>query len=125
MEEILHPVYHHETFSEKEKSKGFVKIISPLKGEKEASNEQETRVEPVVEGTIPIHADYPVGASITARSSIFVWNAGADDAVKAKTDGKSEEDGAFLSDVDAEDELFFESIGGEETEAVSLDASPK
>lgn len=34
-------------------------------------------------------------------------------------------DGAFLSDVDAEDEIFFESIGGEKAEAVSLDASPK
>ena len=90
MEERLHPAYHHETFSEKEKSKGFVKIISPLKGGKEASNEQETRVEPVLEGTIPIHADYLVGASITVWSSIFVWNAGADDVVEAKTDRKVE-----------------------------------
>lgn len=47
-------------------------IIGPLKGGKKALNEQETRAEPVVEGTVFIHADFLFGASIVAPGKILV-----------------------------------------------------
>ena len=46
-------------------------IISPPKDGEEASNEQETRAEPAVENTIPLHAVFPFDASIIAPGTIF------------------------------------------------------
>lgn len=150
----LEPVYHHGTVMEEEKRRGFVTIISPLKGGRDATPEQERAAEPAVEGTIPIHADFLFGASIIPPGKDFVWNVGGDDAVSVKRDRKvyvylpssqkgqmgkkariqlnsstndwimEEGDGLFVSEVDAGDELFFESVGNEEAEVVVLDANP-
>lgn len=144
----LKPIYHHGTFPEEEKKKGFVTIISPLKGGIRASKEQEAKAEPVVQGTIPVHADLLFGAGIIAPGKTFVWNVGGADAVKAEKDRKvyvylpqlkggqsqislngdesilSEGDGAFITSVNARDEISFTSIGKEEAEVVVLDANP-
>ena len=61
-------------------------IISPLEGGKEASNEEGKRAQLVVEGTIPIQAEFLFGAIIIGPDKIFVRN--VDDAIKAKTDRK-------------------------------------
>ncbi len=65
----LPPTYHTMTFPEEAKRNGFVTIISPLKSGPGATADEEKAAVPLVEGTIPIHADLVMGASIIAKGS--------------------------------------------------------
>ena len=67
----LHPMYHHELFSEKER-RVFVMIRSPLKDEKRVPKKQETKAERVMKGTIRIHIDSYFGASVSAPDRKYV-----------------------------------------------------
>ncbi|KAI9807882.1 MAG: hypothetical protein M1825_005188 [Sarcosagium campestre] len=143
----LPPTYHTSTFDEESKRKGFVTIISPLKGGKTATPEQEKAAEPTVPGSIPVHADLLMGASIIPQGSTYSWKIGGGDAVTSTSDRKvyvhfpmttggkakvrlptdktvlSEGDGAFVSGVNAGDELQIESIGDSAAEVVVLDSN--
>ncbi|KAL9110523.1 MAG: hypothetical protein Q9227_004881 [Pyrenula ochraceoflavens] len=148
----LTPRYHSETFSEDEKRKGFVPIITPLKAGINASKEEEAAAVPAVDGTIPIHADLVFSAGIIGKGQKFGYAVGgpkeaavnsADRKVyvhvpmtkegKAKIklvgSGSKEEallmnegDGAFVEKVNTGDELTFESVGDEEAEVLVLDS---
>ncbi|KAI0597194.1 RmlC-like cupin domain-containing protein [Biscogniauxia sp. FL1348] len=141
----LPPRYHTRHFADEDKRRAFVPILSPLKGGPEASSEQEAAAEPTIEGTIPIHADFVMGAGIIAPQQTFEWLVGA----KATADGKrkvyvhvpmtkggrarvrldgradilSEGDGAFVEGVAAGDRLAVESVGEVEAEVVVLDTA--
>ncbi|KAI4160876.1 MAG: hypothetical protein LQ342_005302 [Letrouitia transgressa] len=141
----LVPRYHTRTFNEGAKRKGFVTILSPLKGGINASPEEEKAAVPLVEGTIPIHADFLMGASIIAPESKATWTIGGDNTVRAKYDRKvyvhlpirgigakirvadqqelAEGDGAFVKNVTAGQNLVVESIGTGEAEVVVLDSN--
>ncbi|KZZ96095.1 RmlC-like jelly roll fold protein [Moelleriella libera RCEF 2490] len=142
----LRPRYHTRSFSEENKRKAFVKILTPLKGGREATAQQEMDAEPVVPGTIPIHADFVMGAGIIAPKAQFEWNIGADATqkksrkvyihvpmcsdgkAKVRLDGRkdaelSEGDGAFVENVQAGDRLVVESIGSGEAEVIVLDTA--
>lgn len=139
------PRYHTKHFDEEEKRKGFVPILSPLQGGPQASSEQEKAAEPTIPGTIPIHADFVMGAGIIAPQARFEWVVGANatSATKRKVyvhlpmtkggkaqirlDGRegilNEGDGAFIDSVNAEDKLSVESIGEAEAEVIILDTA--
>jgi len=142
----LKPRYHTRHFSDEEKRKGFVTILSPLKGGVEASAEQETAAEPMVPESIPIHADFVMAAGIIREGDVFEWNVGAKvtEATKRKVyihlpmtkNGKSrvrldgrdgavleEGDGAFVDNVRAGDKLSVESVGEVEAEVIVLDTA--
>ena len=144
----LPPTYHTMSFSEEDKRKAFVTLISPLKAGPKATAEEEKTAEPTVSGTIPIHADLLLGASIIPPGSAFSWKIGGDDATRGKSgrktyvhlpmtrDGKAkvrltgkdrvtleEGDGAFVENVNSGDELVVESVGDEEAEVVVLDSN--
>jgi hypothetical protein len=142
----LTPRYHTRHFDDEEKRKGFVTILSPLKGGVDATTEQEKDAEPVIPGTIPIHADFVMGAGLIAPESKFEWTVGAKatEATKRKVyvhvpmtkggnakvrlDGRDdaileEGDGAFIEAVNAGDKLIVESIGSVEAEVVVLDTA--
>lgn len=142
----LKPRYHTRHFEEAEKRKAFVPILSPLKGGVEASAEEEAKAEPMIEGTIPIHADFVMAAGILEPEKTFEWNVGAKatEATKRKVyvhvpmtkggkakvrlDGRDdavleEGDGAFVDNVKAGDKLSVESIGEVEAEVVVLDTA--
>ena len=144
----LPPAYHTMSFAEDEKRKGFVTIISPLKSGPKSTLEEEKAAIPVTAGTIPIHADLLMGASIIPPGSAFSWKIGGNDAVKSLSDRKTyvhlpmtkngkarirmvgansvelgEGDGAFVSNINAGDELLVESIGEVEAEVVILDSN--
>ncbi|KAI9794282.1 MAG: hypothetical protein M1833_000425 [Piccolia ochrophora] len=144
----LPPTYHTSTFDDDAKRSGFVTIISPLKGGVRATPEEEKAAVPLVKGSIPIHADLLMGASIIPPGQTFAWKIGGDGAVKSTSDRKtyvhlpmtkggkakirlagrddailSEGDGAFVSGVNAGDELRVESVGEAEAEVVVLDSN--
>ncbi|KAI4210869.1 MAG: hypothetical protein LQ351_006273 [Letrouitia transgressa] len=141
----LVPRYHTRTFDEGAKRKGFVTILSPLEGGIDASPEDEKAAVPTVEGTIPIHADFLMGASIIAPKSKATWKIGGDNTVRAKNDRKvyvhlpikgigakvrvaeqqelAEGDGAFVENVTSGQNLVVESIGAGEAEVVVLDSN--
>ena len=143
----LPPTYHTQTFGEEAKRKEFVTIVSPLKAGKNATAEEEKAAVPTVENTIPIHADFLMGASIIPEGKTFEWKIGGGDAVKEIKgrkvyvhlpikSGKSrirlagreesvlaEGDGAFISSVNAGDVLTVESIGEKEAEVVVFDSN--
>ncbi|KAM7189777.1 RmlC-like cupin domain containing protein [Naviculisporaceae sp. PSN 640] len=142
----LKPRYHTRSFSDDDKRKGFVNILSPLKGGVDATAEQEKVAEPMIPGTIPIHADFVMGAGIIAPETSFEWKVGAKvtDATKRKVyvhvpmtkggkakvrlDGRedailAEGDGAFVESVNAGDKLVVESIGEAEAEVIVLDTA--
>ncbi|KAL8787711.1 MAG: hypothetical protein Q9213_002031 [Squamulea squamosa] len=142
----LTPRYHDLTVEEDKKRQGFVTIISPLKAGKQASPAQENAAIPAVPGTIPIHADMLMGASIIPSNSSAVWSIGGNEAVSSKKDrhvyihlpmtraGKSkvrlpdgtvlaEGDGAFVTEVNAGDALEVRSVGVVEAEVVILDSN--
>lgn len=142
----LAPRYHTRHFDDEEKRKGFVTILSPLKGGVDATAAEEKAAEPVVEGTIPIHADFVMGAGIIPPNEGFEWVIGAKvtEANKRKVyvhlpmtkGGKSkvqlngreeavleEGDGAFVEGVHAGDKLVVESIGSVEAEVIILDTA--
>jgi redox-sensitive bicupin YhaK (pirin superfamily) len=143
----LKPQYHTMTFSEEAKRKAFVPILSPLAAGPEATPAQEAAAIPKIPDTIPIHADFVMGAGIIAPNSTFKWNVGAGEVVsskkkrnvyihlpmtkqgqmKIKLDGREdaileEGDGAFITLVNAGDSLCVESIGDVEAEVVVLDS---
>ena len=143
----LVPRYHTMGFDEEAKRKGFVTILSPLKAGMKATAEEEKEATPAVEGTIPIHADFLMGASIIAPGSSATWRIGGESAVQQQKGRKvyvhlpmrglgarirlagredqvlGEGDGAFVEKVDAGDELTVESVGDGEAEVVVLDSN--
>ena len=143
----LTPRYHTMSFSEEAKRKGFVTILSPLKAGIKATEAEEKTAVPTVEGTIPIHADFMMGASIIAAGKRASWKIGGDEAVQQKNgrkvyvhlpmrglrakirlDGRDDQvlaegDGAFVERVNAGDELALESVGDGEAEVVVLDSN--
>ncbi|KAK4042129.1 RmlC-like cupin domain-containing protein [Parachaetomium inaequale] len=141
----LAPRYHSGRHSDDDKRKGFVTLLSPLKGGIDATTAQEKAAEPMIPGTIAIHADFVMAAGIIAPGSKFEWTVGAKatDATKRKVyvhlpmtkggkaqiklDGREdifvEGDGAFVDDVNAGDKLVVESVGDVEAEVVVLDTA--
>jgi quercetin 2,3-dioxygenase len=142
----LTPRYHTRHFGDEEKRKGFVKILSPLKAGPDATAKEEQTAEPAIPGTIPIHADFVMGASIIPTTSKFEWIVGANATeqtkrkvfvhvpmtksgkAKIRLDGREdavlqEGDGAFVDLVNAGDKLSFESVGEVEAEVVVLDTA--
>jgi len=143
----LPPNYHTSTFSDEDKRKGFVTIITPLKAGPNATLEDEKAAVPVTEGTIPVHADLVFSAGIVPQGGAFTYTVGGGDAVSSKTDrnvyihlpetkgGKAkirldgredailnEGDGAYVTHVNANDALKVESIGQAEAEVVVIDS---
>ena len=146
----LRPIYHTSTFSEEDKRKGFVNIITPLKAGPKATLEEEKAAVPVLEGTIPVHADLIFSAGIIPQGETFKYTIGGDNVVTSKKDrktyvhlpmtkgGKSkirlagrtdssaileEGDAAFISNVNAGDVLTVESLGEAEAEVIVLDSN--
>ena len=143
----LTPRYHTMSFDEEAKRNGFVTILSPLKAGLKATAEEEKAALPAVEGTIPIHADFMMGAAIIAPGKSAAWKVGGDEAVQQKSGRKvyvhlpmrrlgarirlagkeehvlAEGDGAFIEKVNAGDELAVESVGDGEAEVVVLDSN--
>ncbi|KAI1193298.1 RmlC-like cupin domain-containing protein [Nemania serpens] len=141
----LTPRYHTRSFDEEKKRHGFVPILSPLKAGPDATHQQEQAAEPTIDGTIPIHADFVMGAGIIAPQARFEWVVGANATenpkrkvyihlpmtkggkAKISLDGReeiySEGDGAFVDNVRAGDKLFVESVGEAEAEVVVLDTA--
>jgi len=142
----LTPRYHTRHFSDESKRQGFVKILSPLKGGEDATAQEEKTAEPVIPETIPIHADFVMGAGIIEPTNKFEWTVGggATDQTKRKVyvhlpmtkggkakirlDGREdaelfEGDGAFIEGVNAGDKLAVESIGDAEAEVIVLDTA--
>lgn len=123
-------------------------ILSPLAAGSEATPAEEDAAVPKIADTIPIHADFVMGAGIIAPAATFKWNVGAGEIVdfrkkrnvyvhlpmtkqgksKVKLDGRDdavleEGDGAFVTMVNAGDLLRVESIGEEEAEVIVLDSN--
>lgn len=142
----LAPRYHTKHFEEDDKRAGFVTILSPLKGGEDATAQQENEPEPTIAGSIPIHADFAMGAGIIAPQAKFEWTVGAKATRETKRkvyvhlpmtkNGKSrirldgredaelaEGDGAFVEGVNAGDKLAVESIGEVEAEVIVLDTA--
>ncbi|KAF9894020.1 hypothetical protein FE257_008992 [Aspergillus nanangensis] len=145
----LKPQYHTRTFSEEAKRQRFVPILSPLKAGPEATPAEEQAAAPVIPETIPIHADFVMGAGIIAPGSTFSWTVGQGEGVvssrkkrnvyvhlpmtkngkaKIRLDGREdaeleEGDGAFVSGVNAGDVLTVESLGEAEAEVIMLDSN--
>lgn len=151
----LTPKYYTKTFSEEAKRAGFVTIISPLKAGTKASAADEKAAIPAIPDTIPIHADFLMGAAIIAPGRRFGWKIGgeseqqSDAVVREKSDRKvyvhfpatttggkarvrllgnepvelEEGDGAFVSGVEAGEELMVESVGETDAEVVVLDSN--
>ncbi len=142
----LAPRYHTRHFEEEDKRKDFVTILSPLKGGEDATTQQEKDAEPTVPGSIPIHADFAMGAGLIAPSTSFEWTVGAkatqapkrkvyvhlcmtkNGKAKIRLDGRedaelAEGDGAFIEGVNPGDKLAVESIGEAEAEVIVLDTA--
>ncbi|KAH8662031.1 RmlC-like cupin domain-containing protein [Xylariales sp. PMI_506] len=141
----LAPGYHTRNFSEEDKKKDFVPILSPLKGGPDATSEQEAAAEGTIPNTIPIHADFVMAAGIIAPQQTFEWTIGAKATestkrkvyvhvpmtkggkAKIRLDGRddilSEGDGAFIDGVNAGDKLSVESVGEVDAEVVVLDTA--
>lgn len=148
----LAPRYHTRHFPDDEKRKGFVPILSPLRAGEDASKQDEDDAAPAIEGTIPIHADFVMGAGLIAPEHHFEWKVGADarfgpdakqDAkrkvyvhlpmtkkgkAKIRLDGRDdavleEGDGAFIDGINAGDKLVVESLGSVEAEVIVLDSA--
>ncbi|KAL4994926.1 putative pirin domain protein [Aspergillus recurvatus] len=142
----LKPNYHTRTFDEGAKRKGFVPILSPLKAGVEATPKEEEEAVPAIPETIPIHADFVMGAGIIEPNGRFEWTVGANAVEKkrkrnvyvhlpmtkggkarirldSRDDAVLEEgDGAFITGVNAGDVLGVESVGEAEAEVVVLDS---
>jgi len=142
----LAPRYHTRHFSDEDKRRAFVTILSPLKGGVEATVEEERAAEPAIPDTIPIHADFVMAAGIVAPENRFEWKVGAKvgqatkrkvyvhlpmtkgGKAKIRLDGRDdaileEGDGAFIEGVNAGDVLSVESVGSAEAEVVVLDTA--
>lgn len=142
----LRPRYHTRAFDDAAKREGFVTILSPLRGGPEATAQQEEDAEPTVAGSIPIHADFAMGAGIIEPQGTFEWVVGAKACeankrkvyvhvpmtqggkAKIRIDGREdaelgEGDGAFVESVYAGDKLAVESIGSAAAEVIVLDTA--
>lgn len=142
----LAPRYHTRHFADKEKRAGFVTILSPLKGGPDASAQEERNATPTVADSIPIHADFVMGAGIIEPGKTFEWPVGGKAGLQTKrkvyvhlpmtNNGQarirlggredselSEGDGAFVESVNIGDKLVVESIGEAEAEVVVLDTA--
>ena len=142
----LMPRYHDLSIDEDSKRNKFATVLSPLKAGLGASAEEEKAALPSVDGTIPIHADLVMGASIIDAGSSATWHIGGNGATKSKSNRKTyihlpmtkggsamiqlpngvvleEGDGAFVSKVNAGDELKIDSVGDAEAEVVVLDSN--
>ncbi|KAK4116983.1 RmlC-like cupin [Canariomyces notabilis] len=142
----LTPRYHWGRYNDEDKRKGFVSLLSPLKGGVDASEAEEKAAEPTIPGTIAIHADFVMAAGIIQPGSKFEWAVGA----KATESGKrkvyvhlpmtkggkakirldnredavlGEGDGAFVDGINAGDRLSVESVGEAEAEVIVLDTA--
>ncbi|KKA31215.1 hypothetical protein TD95_000811 [Thielaviopsis punctulata] len=144
----LPPTYHTKAFSEEDKRKAFVSILSPLKAGEDATLAEEKEAVPKIPGTIPIHADFFMGAGIIEPGKTFEWRVGNKEAdatkrkvyvhvtmtkggkSKIRLDGRDdseavlgEGDGMFIDNVAKDDILKVESIGSAEAEIVVLDTA--
>lgn len=144
----LTPRYYTRTFEEADKRRGFVTIISPLRAGSEAAAEEEEKAEPVIPGTIPIHADLIMSAGIIGTDKRFKYTVGGQGDVVRSKEGRNvyvhlpmtkngsakvrlagredslleEGDGAYVSKVNAGDVISVESVGEAEAELVVLDS---
>jgi hypothetical protein len=146
----LTPQYHTLSFDDKLKQKAFLPIISPLAAGENATAAEERQATPKISGTIPIHADFVMGAGLIGVGKRFKWRIGGpqDGAVsnlsdrkvyvhlpmtkngnaKIRLDGREdavlgEGDGAYVMKVNVGDELSVESIGEAEAEVIVLDSN--
>ncbi|KAL2262772.1 hypothetical protein VTK26DRAFT_117 [Humicola hyalothermophila] len=146
----LAPRYATGRFEDADKRRGFVTLLSPLRGGPDATPDQERAAEPTVPGTIAIHADFVMAAGIIAPDGgRFEWRIGGPGEgvteerrrkvyvhlpmtkggkARVRLDGRedavlSEGDGAFVEGVNAGDRLAVESVGEAEAEVVVLDTA--
>lgn len=141
----LAPRYDRGHWADDDKRAGFVSLLSPLKGGPDATPAQEKAAEPMIPGTMAIHADFVMAAGIIAPEGRFEWVVGAKvgEAAKRKVyvhlpmtkggkakirlDGREdvlgEGDGAFVEGVNAGDKLVVESVGDAEAEVIVLDTA--
>ena len=144
----LKPSYHTSTFKDADKRQAFVPIISPLRAGIKANAEEEAAAVPIIEGTIPVHADLYFNAGVIPKNGKFEYTIGAKGAeslssnrkiyvhlpmtkngkAKIRLDGRdnavlNEGDGAYISDVSSGQILSVESIGTEEAEVVVVDSA--
>ena len=141
----LPPRYHTATVAAESKRDRFATLISPLRAGPRATGREERDAVAVVEGTIPIHADFVMGAGIVGKGGSARWMVGGGEEVvrsrkgrkvylhlpmrrvgaKVRVEGGAvleEGDGAFVEEVDAGEEVLVESIGEGEAEVVVLDS---
>ena len=137
----LPPRYHTRSIPESAKQDRFATIISPLKAGPEASTQEEKDAVAEIEGTIPIHADFYMGAGILRPGVSATWRVGGEGKVARKVylhlpmrgigarirvgGGElvlEEGDGAFVEGVKGGDEVLVESVGEGEAEVVVLDS---
>ncbi|KNG80108.1 putative pirin domain protein [Aspergillus nomiae NRRL 13137] len=145
----LKPQYHTLSFSDDAKRQSFVPIISPLAAGPEATPAQEEAAVPAIAGTIPIHADFVMGAGILESGKTFRWAVGGGEGAvqsrrkrnvyvhlpasrtggaKIRLDGREDKvleegDGAFVEGVNVGDVISVESLGEAEAEVVILDSN--
>lgn len=142
----LTPRYHWGRYNDEDKRKGFVSLLSPLKAGVDATEAEEKAAEPVIPGTIAIHADFVMAAGIIGPGSTFEWVAGSKATqstkrkvyvhlpmtkrgkAKIRLDGREdavlgEGDGAFVEGINAGDKLSVESVGDAEAEVIILDTA--
>ncbi|CEJ86459.1 Putative Pirin domain-containing protein [[Torrubiella] hemipterigena] len=139
----LTPRYHTMHFSDEEKRKGFLPILSPLKAGEEATVKEEEEATPALPSTIPIHADFVMAAGIIAPGTTFEWAAGGHSTKQNQRkvyvhlpmkSGKTrvflngresktlnEGDGAFVENVYAGDTITVTSNGVADAEVIILD----
>lgn len=84
----LPPIYHTQNFPQDLKRQRFVTLISPLRAGPEATPADEKAAIPAIEGTIPIHADFLMGAAIIPHGASFTWKIGCGGV--GKTESKAE-----------------------------------
>lgn len=144
----LAPRYHVRQSAEAAKRVAFVAVLSPLKAGPGAGAEEEEAAVPVLEGTIPVHADLVMGAGIVGVGRRFEWGVGGGEGVVRQREGRrvyvhvamtgggkarvrldgregvvlEEGDGAFVEGVGVGDGLGVESVGEVEAEVVVLDS---
>ncbi|KAH6974554.1 RmlC-like cupin domain-containing protein [Ilyonectria sp. MPI-CAGE-AT-0026] len=140
----LQPRYHTRHFDDDAKRRGFVTILSPLKAGPEGGPEDEAQSEPLVPGTIPIHADFFMAAGIVKHKGTLSWKVGASSRLSTKRNlfihiplhsgseakfrfdsgeelNLREGDGVFVEDIEAGSIIYVEGVSLVETELVVLD----
>lgn len=145
--EGLPPRYHTRSVPESSKRDRFAAIISPLKAGPGASAREEKDAVAAIEGTIPIHADFYMGAGILGPGVGAGWRVGGGGGgekgegvarkvylhlpmrgvgARVRVGGGDvvleEGDGAFVEGVKGGEEVLVESVGEGEAEVVVLDS---